>query len=464
MRVALGLIFALSAAACGDDGINHIPDPPPPDGRPDANDAPVTLTITDGAMPQPGIVVLFQNADSTLVTRAMTDVSGVASARMAAGGFVTAVNPFGLHNPTAVNGAELRTFAGVKPGDQLRLHRPADEQMEISVTLVVPIDPLATSYQLLTNCGGQDITGGSGSGSGSGTSTPGGTVSLYGCGPTIDLVIETRDGNFEPLNALVRRDVPISNGAMIDLTADTYAETPAVTFGYQNVAAAVTTLNVSRTLATAKGVLHSVSGGADLTAGAVSLTLRQPVVANATGITTTEFYSGGFGRHTVVDWGAPGNYAFDGASAFLREYATAPVFDHHAHKLTWTSSGGAAPDAAVAHAYFQRPNGKGSDYWNWRIAGPYDSDALLFPVLPSTESELNPGANDDFSLDEFYTLKAPGGYDAVRPDAHSTEPPKATGASGRILIEELDGGGVAALRQGRRVGGAKMYSRPLKRR
>ena len=67
MRAALGLFLAL-AAACGDDGINRIPDnPPPPDGPPDGPPQPVTLTITDGATPREGVVVLFQNADSSLV-------------------------------------------------------------------------------------------------------------------------------------------------------------------------------------------------------------------------------------------------------------------------------------------------------------------------------------------------------------------------------------------------------------
>lgn len=463
MRVALGLFLVLVAAACGDDGINRIPDnPPPPDGAMDGPPQPVTLTITDGATPREGVVVLFQNADSSLVARGMTDGSGVASAVMMPGGFVTAINPFGTGTPSAVDGTSLRTFAGVKPGDQLRLHQPA-EQTELAITFVVPIDPEAATYLLWTSCGSQDITsnGGGGSGSGSGSGTPGGLVTLYGCGATIDLVIETRDASFEPLGAIVRTDVAVSPDMTIDLSSEAYAATVAQPLAYANVPGGFTTLNASYALVTDRGSLLEANASADLTAGAASAMFRRPDVPGATVVAQTSFFNGSLGRHSVIDWGAPGPYTFDGAGVFLREYASVPEFDVQAHKFGWTTSPGAQPDLVLSYAYFSRPDGKGSQSWSWNIAAPYTGDSLVFPVLPAEQAELNPAVDDTASFDELVMMKVPGGYDAVRANVLSLdERGLVVGASGRAVVENVDSG--VELR--RRGGRARLFPGPARRR
>src|SRR5687768_1531790 len=125
MRKLLGLLVLLGA--CGDDPVKRLPDGPPQiDALPppiDTPTGPVTLTITSGTMPVMGIKVYFQNSDSSLVSATETDASGVASATMDPGGYVTAVNPFTRVLPSFGGFAreQIRTFAGVKPGDQLQL-------------------------------------------------------------------------------------------------------------------------------------------------------------------------------------------------------------------------------------------------------------------------------------------------------------------------------------------------------
>src|SRR5512143_11333 len=94
-RVVLGLTACF--VACGDDGNRHIVDAPLQTDGPSIDSPsllPVTLTITVNAMPYAGVHVYFQNTDSSVVAMAVTDVTGTASAVMAAGGYVTAVNPF----------------------------------------------------------------------------------------------------------------------------------------------------------------------------------------------------------------------------------------------------------------------------------------------------------------------------------------------------------------------------------
>ncbi|MGN6103703.1 MAG: hypothetical protein ACTHU0_01235, partial [Kofleriaceae bacterium] len=185
MRIAL-VLSLLSAAACGDDGVHHLPDAPPPPDAPDPVQ-PVTVKITIGDEPQSGIAVYFQNPDSSLVSAARTDTNGVASALMERGGYVTAIEPFNL--PRGISTSELYTYAGVKPGDQLALHTEGS-QSYISVDVRVPIEPTASGYYLHNACDNSwwDLTNSGGSGSGSGT--PGGQISMPACG-SADLLLET---------------------------------------------------------------------------------------------------------------------------------------------------------------------------------------------------------------------------------------------------------------------------------
>src|SRR5258706_3224479 len=116
------LLVVVLVAACGDDSNRHIMDAPivVPDGpTPDVPPTPVTLTVTIDGVPHANVPVYFQNSDSHLVSATKTDASGVASAVLVAGGFVTAVDPYSTAFGLPQN--NLYTFAGVKPGDNLLL-------------------------------------------------------------------------------------------------------------------------------------------------------------------------------------------------------------------------------------------------------------------------------------------------------------------------------------------------------
>jgi hypothetical protein len=83
-------------AACGDDDpVRHLDGGVIDSSMIDAPmNQPVTLTVTSDGAPQVGVKVYFQGADSSVISNAMTDASGVASALMPGGGFVTAVDPY----------------------------------------------------------------------------------------------------------------------------------------------------------------------------------------------------------------------------------------------------------------------------------------------------------------------------------------------------------------------------------
>lgn len=452
-HAAFALALLSAAAACGDDGGFHRPPdgpPLPPDAAPDASpDAPVTLTITDGTTPVQGVVVVFQQPDSSLAARVSTDAQGKASARVRAGGFVTAINPFPVAQPTGVAEGDLRTFGGVAPGDNLVLRQPPGDPA-IAITIIAPSDPAATFYRLWTTCGSQDLGNGGGSGSGStvGSGAPGGTVTLYGCGAVADLVIETSDASGASLGALVLQNQALVNGMTLDLSSQTYTATTAATFSYTSLPAGIAMLEMSSVQLTANGPIYEVYGGTDVTAGAATVSLKRAAIPGAKAVTRTAFYNGGLGSHQVEDWGPVGPYTFTGANVLLHEFATRPEYNLETRAFTWTVLPGAAPDLAIARGYFYRPDGKGQQRWTWEIVVPYSGTAVAYPVLPGPDAKYNPvAATDSVDLDRVLTAKVPGGYDAIRATALSKDPREAiTGATGRIVTEEVFGGGVEALR------------------
>ena len=436
MRSLLGLLVVLGTA-CGDDGVGKLPDGPPEIDAPNIDASlvgTVTLTITSDTTPVPNVKVYFQNADSSLVALAMTDANGVASATMLAGGYVTAIDPFanvpvplGIAAPT-----DLRTFAGVKPGDQLQLRERVNLPV-VNITIGVLRDINATNYFLYTNCGTYDIsfTGGSG--------TPGGPLQLVGCGATTDFVLEARDGTGIAINSILKAGVVLAEGGTIDFTADTYVATEDVTWSYSNVPAGIGSLNVRAFLASSLGPVVDTQTSALVNNSAATTTLKRPVIAGALGINITTSSGGAFGSHTVAEW-APSTaaYSLDMSTLLLPEYNASPTFDAATHTISWTAAaGGTQPDFARISAQFS----SNTVAWNWDVAAPHTTASVALPVLPAPDDQFNPAAADPANVSDVLTAKVPGGYDAIRATVLSLSSSNleslVVGSSGRVVIEEL---------------------------
>ena len=439
MRSVLAVLILV--AACGDDGVHHLADAPPsPDASHDASpDGPVTgpvsLTVTNAGAGLMGVPVYFQNADSSLVAMMMTDATGTATATMGAGGYVTALNPF-AQVPTFLinNGDDLRTFAGVKPGDHLRLDQRG-LSASLSFTVTVPVDANATEYRLFTSCSDGFVQSVFGSGSGF---TPTFTVFVYGCA-TVDLAVLTFDINAAPSQALFHAGQAVTDGGQVDLT-DPYVAPTTYTLAYANVPSAFTSLSVAHVLASPAGPMNRTNTGADVVNNAASLTLTQPPVTGASAVISTQLFPAtSMGFQTVLDWGPQANpTTLDLASVLLPEYATAPTVDIPTHAVTWTSTGGAAqPDFAMAN--FEIDRSSTEQFWRWTIVAPYTSGALALPVLPADVADHNPVDGDTTFFSDLITAKVPGGYDAVRSKVLSLTGPEGVvaGASGRVLVESL---------------------------
>lgn len=409
MRLLVGFTCVVLSVGCSDDDkVRHLADAPPPEV--DASPfGPVTLTILQGTDPRTGVRVIFQNADSTTVLETTTGTDGKAGAMMLPGGYVTAIDPF-PNQGQGVATADLRTFAGVKPGDQLRLfEQPLIQPTAINLNVALPIENTAASYRVSTNCffGHPIDTSGSG------------PLQLSGCGPTSNLLVEAVDNANNSFKSFYKQSVPLVDNGTLDLTGETFAAIPDVTFTYTNVPAALTSVFVNGVRATSLGTIYELNGNANVEAGTATLTTKVPEISNATAVTASSFGSSGVGftQHMISEWGpASATYTLDTSGMFLPEFDSIATLDHAAHSVKWTSSGGSVqPDFVFVRAFLGRESPLQS--WRWTIVAPAGAQAVL-PVLPDS-STYNPIAGDFGSFD-VRTGKVPGGYDAVRENILAT--------------------------------------------
>ncbi|MCW5805584.1 MAG: hypothetical protein KIT31_24655 [Deltaproteobacteria bacterium] len=415
--LSVGLV-GLFLSACGDDGVGKLTDAPPnPDGKEiDApTSGPVKITITSGSTGVPGVRVLFQNADSSLVLSATTDANGAAVATMDAGGFVTAIDAFPRSFPTgAAPPSELQTFAGVKPGDELVLHEGNGATSIVNVRVNIPLDGAASTYRLHTPCGTFGLSSGGGSGSGSGSGAPGGSLTLFDCPATADFLVEGFDSEGLPVRTLFKANVALAEGAIIDLTADSYVSVTDATFMYTNVPQRFGVLNVSNTVQTTRGPIYEIFGSFDVSNGTGAFSSKAPaLIAGTLSVTSTSFFDNR-SIHNVVGWGAATNtYTLDAGAALLPAFTGSPRFDVATHTTSWTQAAtGATPDLSVHTVDLFRPS-TGQE-WSWTIAAPFTNASVALPVLPADGSRFNAGAEDNISIFDFATAKVPGGYDAIR--------------------------------------------------
>jgi hypothetical protein len=440
--VSVASAFSLASGGCGgcDDRSGRLPDAPllpdaAVDAAIDAAARPVTLTVTRNRAPVAGVRVYFQNADNSLVKSVDTDANGKASAIMDAGGFVTAIDPFpplpdpgararsqatprpraqasGQASAIIIGDNDLRTFAGVKPGDDLVL--ALNDRLQLALTLTIPPDPLANDYDIATSCGRGFIS--TGGGSGSAADLPSGGLSLSDCGALVDFLVIARDAETDrPRSALLRRDVPVSDGGDVDLsTMGSYQALADVEFTFRNVPNS-NALGFIHTLIGPRGPFGiSFEGSAGLASGSGSATIAEPAGAGTIGVVHSSVVLGGSRQH-IVDWGASSPaYLLDMTGQLLPDIDV-PSYDQQAKKLTWTESGaGATPDLTIATINVSAGS-ETQRFWRWTVAAPYRRGELLFPTLPTDVASWTPGPDDSVnSEDQMNVRVVAGGYDAVR--------------------------------------------------
>lgn len=428
MRLLLSLV-GMIAIGCDDNPFHPLPDGPPdmPPGPPDA----VRLTVTLGSAGVANVPVYFQNADSSLVMAARTDASGIATVVIDPGGFVTAIDPFAPQLANGLPTPELFTFSGVKPGDQLVLHR--DLTALVSMSFTVTPDPAAVSYALFASC----LDSGPVALPNAGSAPD--VVTLFGCadGTTADFLVVGSDQLNNPVKALLRTNIAVAQNTTVDL-GNNYTNTSQVTFGYSGLPASFSSVSVDSSLVTASGRMHQLQSGTGIATGAATVgPIGRPVVAGATQITVSQFFAAQFGTHLVIESAPPSDaYALAVDPAlFLPDYTSAPTFDVATHRISITTGPGTGADFATSVIQVTRQEPTFA-VWNWHLAAPF-SQGVSYPALPADHAQFNPLASDTLNVNSLATLRVPGGYDAWRGHAHDEAVNPALLATGRVFVEQV---------------------------
>lgn len=451
----LPLLF-LVLAACGDDSARRIADAPagphdsPPliDTPPQAQPVLVSVTFPDGT-PVPDVKVYFQNADSSVVGESSLDASGNARQVMNAGGYATAVVPnvliagFGVASMTYT----VATWAGVKPGDHLILTPPASGA-SIATTITIPVDAVhagIAQYLVQATCssGAAYIQPPSGSGA---TNVSAPFYFNNGCSAA-DMFVAAIDANSNPISSFSVPAQPVTAGATIDYSTQTYAAATTRTYTFDNFTGGFT-IGVTDNLFTGRGQLYAGTSASASAENPATVTIPVPAtVAGSLDVVRAE-QSGSNTTRNFIEWGTTGAYTTDWSADLLPDFAIAPSLDTGTHIISWTTTGGTlTPDFAAATVLANRQL-PASIQWQWDIVAPSGTQ-LAFPTLPTDIADLNIGANDNYNIfgTPIRIAKVPGGYDAARGAFFSTYEPIPTGATGTAAWNDYQLPSFAAAKQ-----------------
>ena len=419
------LSLVLFLVACGDDGVRHTPDAARVDGAPDspvdAATLPVTLTATYNGQPVAGVHVYFQNADSSVVLATTTDASGTASAVMYAGGYVTAINPYGAQGQD-----DLETFAGVKPGDHLLLRRALVPDTAITVNVSAP-DEGVPGYSVYSPCNNAGAT----------LAPPAvllatavpvsGQISLSNCGSATDFLVVASDGT--PTDYLYAANVAVADQGSADLTAGTYAPLTTRTLTYTNLPSAQS-LSIENDVLDPLGLIYIA--GTETPVDQPNATVAIPEFPGESDLLQTTFNNQTYSQQVLFDWGHLGAaFSTDVGARALQNFTGSPTFDAatHAGSIPLDTAAGGAADFSLFFMTVSRTSAQRT--WSWTIAAPYAATVTL-PTLPTDVFDYNVGSADSAGVNGWVNGKVPGGYDAVRALLLATSGPEglAIGSAG----------------------------------
>ncbi|HEX3760224.1 MAG TPA: hypothetical protein VHW23_16015 [Kofleriaceae bacterium] len=396
---------------------------PSGDAGPDA----VTVTVTLRGVPAGGVPVYFQNADSSLALAVTTDAQGTAGATLAAGGYVTVIEP----DDGAGSGVtHLATFAATRPRDALHLDLvPPSATDAATFTVTVPAAPGANSYQLYTSCG-QLALDASGTGSGQ----------LIGCRGAADLIVIALDPAGAPVGSLYAAGVPVTDQPAT--VEGSYAPLATAQLAYTGVPASVGFVSTDQVIATARGSLFDATTSAPVAAGQATGTLQMPAADGAIGLTVSDAQPAPteFSEQRVFEWGAwSPSYALDFTGTLLPAYASLPTYDPASRTVVWTERGGGVPPSFVRariHAFRDGiPDGRS---WTWGIVAPRGAaTSVAFPRLSVMGFDFTPRAGDAIGVDDVVNVGAPLGYDASRAHGFDDVRTYVAGPSGRFVVETV---------------------------
>jgi len=365
MRIYIGV--ALFAAACTGE-ITGAPAPlqtPPPAPPPTT----VLVTVRDGNVLQPGVDVLFQNSDGSVVLEAKTDSGGAAMATMDTG-TVTIARTFAAVG-SAQRAAEIYTYVGVNAGDHLVLGDATDDTGAPTIVNVAVPTGATGNVTITSPCG-----------TGTGTA-PTVAMSMAGCPKSVEFYVKDDDDSSFLAGATF--------GSNIDLSAGDLEGTLGTSFSASNVTPDMTSVDVNVFAMDASNELYSsgnqtIATGSDAAPETINLPdlhgVDEVLVRTITSTKGTQMVSSRFpyaALPTPLD-----------ASAHLLPYVSSASFK--ACCVAWTETGSGTADFSVSTLAITPASG-GAAYTRHIIAA-HSGSSLAVPKLAGNQAIYNPVAAD----------------------------------------------------------------------
>ncbi len=394
MRHFVGLIAILGSTACTGTLDSSGP------GGPDPTSNEVSVVVRDGSVAAPGVTVIFQNTDDSVISETTTDGAGTATAEMTTGN-VTVIRhfPAPLTPDEQQRPPELYTYVGVKGGDVLELGdpTPADDAPASAINVMVPSTANGT-VTVETPCG---------TGSGQAPLIP---LTVRGCGSNLVLYVTDGDNSSFVASAPYGENVDVSNHAFLGSLGTTISAT--------NVQPD-TQIQVEKRLVKDDFTLFSTgTKRIDQTPATVDVPdllevdeLQLVALTDANGRTqrkaTRQPYVKGL---TTIDGGVLGMIPY------------VSNVDYSPTGISWVEAGPAAgqADSVITVLTVSRDLGGAApgpdDVYVHAIIAPHNGATMRMPFLPTSAANFNPGATDNIQ-GRFGLVQVTGtaeGYDALR--------------------------------------------------
>ena len=371
MRLA-SLSAVLLVAACGGGS------PATPDGPGPA--AAVRVTVTQAGQPVGALTVYFLEADGTLVSTAITDAAGRASAELHAGGSVTVVH---ASLPPTADAYQLDSWVAVQPGDALALDLPVAAP-GVNLQVSAPVASLAgvMSYRVVSPCGASAffLAG----------QRP--ELSLapncLGDARTTDFTVFAQGTDEQDIAALVAPMIGVPPDTQDLALAGDYQPLVDVPIAYAHTGSEQD-LTVE---------VHAVGGGGQTpvanasfhgTSGSLGGTFHWPSQLT-TGTRVIESYPGPDTEKEILSW-APvtSSVALDLTDQLGQDMTSQATIDAAHQQITWTIADDGVP-AQIAIASMEVMEDAGT-YVAWTIVAPGATPQIALPQLPrSVISIANP--------------------------------------------------------------------------
>lgn len=360
----------------------------------------VKITVRDGATPQAGVDVLFQNSNSSVVAEVATDATGVASATMASGNVTVA-------RMLASGSAAIYTYVGVAAGDELVLGDPTDDTdtaTPATISVTVP-DGADGTVDVVSPCG-----------TGQGTA-PTVEVNVVGCPSSIMFYVTDGDNNSFALAAPESVSIDLSSG---------FLEGPlGTTFSAQNVSADMTSVAMEANAMAGTYELYT-SGAQEVDAGPADVDLPDLHGVDELDVATITQSSGATQIVATRQPYASVPHMFDAVANPMPAISNAT---YAPNDVSWIETGTGTPQFVVA-TLVVTSNGGGGAFTRYIIA-PHASTSLQVPLLAGSDAQYNMDASDTFT-GSVGIGSITGGYAAARavaftsPNLADTTPMNAT--------------------------------------